>query len=335
MRAALLFALLLCVACAPDLTTKASRVTQARVVAVRAEPAEAKPNAQVTWTAVVVTPEGAVMDAPVDWAFCLVPRSPTDSSSISTICLGDGTVDAGLPDGGLADGGDAGPPPAPVVVPVMGTGHTQVRARIPMDACAKVGPQVPPASMDGTRQRPPDPDVTGGYYLPIRLTTTATTPDGDSTDVSFARQRLRCTLPDVPGQTAADFAARYVNNVNPVMGDVTVAGALAPTDATPVPVDATQPIELVGSWTPESIEDYVAVNPETRELDDRTESMEMQWYTNGGAFAHDRTTANSDLLTSTNTLTIDADHVGPVTVWIVLKDERGGVAFRVLVLTPA
>jgi hypothetical protein len=131
MRRALLF-LLVC-ACKPDLDVRTSIVTAPRVLAVRAEPAEAPPGALVHYTLLVASSQGTV-DAPeVAWAFCTSPKPLTENDVVGADCLD----------------GAAQPTPAD--------------ATLPANACQLFGPDPPPGGF-----RPRDPDPTGGYYQPVR-----------------------------------------------------------------------------------------------------------------------------------------------------------------------
>ena len=76
MRKARLFAPIVatCVfACAPDLGDRDSRVTTVRILAVRAEPPEAAPGDDVTYTALVVAPDGTRASPPIGWSYCVAP----------------------------------------------------------------------------------------------------------------------------------------------------------------------------------------------------------------------------------------------------------------------
>ena len=67
--------LALLVGCVPDFDDDLSIVVAPRVLAVRAEPAEAKPNEVVTLSALVVDPDPLAPPAPAHFALC-VDRKP-------------------------------------------------------------------------------------------------------------------------------------------------------------------------------------------------------------------------------------------------------------------
>lgn len=288
--------LLFVLGCAPELSVKASRITAARVVAVRAEPAEVRPGEPFTLTATVASP-GAT-DARIDWRVCETPRDTTSSTTVSPACLGEAAPSEALPSHEL-----------------------RVDVTMPSDACMRVGPQVPPAGEDGVRTRAPDADLTGGWQMPVRLDLTA----GAAQETLFARVRVRCQPPDVPGSTAQGYAQRYVNNRNPTLDAVFDAtGGDVRELSRESPNVTSRDALLVAHWTSDSAERYVRVEPTTRALDERTESLEIAWFTDGGSFARDRTAPDGASTTSQNTLHLDAS-THSATVWIVLRDERGGV----------
>jgi hypothetical protein len=132
-RAALL--VLLC-ACKPDVDVRPSSVLGPRVLAVRADPAEAPPGGDVKYTLLFASKDGTVDAPPVAWAFCTAPKPLTENDVVGTDCLY-GAAQA-----------------------------TPADAKIPGNACQLFGPDPPPGGF-----RPRDPDPTGGYYQPVRALT--------------------------------------------------------------------------------------------------------------------------------------------------------------------
>lgn len=306
MRAAISMTALVGVAlgCAPDLTVHASRITAPRVIAVVADPPEARPGRAVTFTAVIAGASGR--DVGVTWRACAAPRATSESVTVSSRCLSD----------------DAG------ALTALGEGVTTMTA-VPSSACMTVGPQVPPAGDDGARVRAPDADITGGWQLSVRLDLRA----GADTETLFARYRVRCQPPDVPGATAVGYALRYRENVNPALAGVYVATngttrelarASDQNDAPRTAIGSSRDVGLLAIWGAEASERYVRVDPVTRGLDERAESLEVVWFTDGGWFERDRTAPDGSGTASVNVLHLDAS-VSEARVWVVLRDERGGV----------
>lgn len=290
-------------ACAPDLSVRASRITAPRVIAVRADPPEARPGATVTLTATVAIPRGTQGEPTLAWSACEVPRAATESATVSARCLDDAS--------------------APLEGELRGL---SVTTTIPADACRRVGPQTPPAGQDGVRVRAPDPDITGGWQLPVRIDLGV----GGARETLFARYRVRCQPPDVPGATAQGYATRYTNNLNPSIAGVfaVVGGATRalPRDAdAPTAIGTSRDVTLLALWDAPASERYVLVDPTTRALVERTEVLEVTWFTDGGSFERDRTAPDASGTATANILHLNPDATGDARVWVVLRDDRGGV----------
>lgn len=75
-------------------------------------------------------------------------------------------------------------------------------------------------------------------------------------------------------------------------------------------------------------ERYVAFDPESRTIVSRREAITISWYSNAGKYANERTgTAESDTANlSSNVWT--APGSGESTLWVVIRDSRGGVGFQ-------
>ncbi len=272
-------------ACRPDFTERESIVTRTQVLAVRAEPPDAKPGEAITWRALVVTPEGELAEPQASWAFCATPKRLTENGAVSAQCLGGG-------------------------VRPIGDGAT-VSAALPQDACSLFGPEVTSADL-----RPRDPDVTGGFYQPVRLTVQ----DGAGPTVAFGMTRIRCNVGSAGAEVAAEYQRRYVPNQNPVLLPLE---ASAPLDAVP----AGARLELRAPWPESSVESYVTIDVAEQRVVDRRETMRVSWFATAGSFEHDRTG------TPENAWTAPAG-AGTVQLFVVLRDDRGGVAnasYRVVV----
>jgi hypothetical protein len=278
------------VGCAPAPGPPPSIVTDVRILALRGDPAEAAPGAAVTVAALVVSPDGTV-DAPaVDWARCDAPKPLGENNVVAADCLGD----------------DVAP---------LGTGP-QVALAIPGDVCAKFGPDTPQPKEGEPPLRPRDPDVTGGFYQPIRGILPAAAASGADL-VALALERVTCNLAGAPTDVAADFRARYQANRNPDLLDVGGAGG---------PVAPGAKVVLDPRWSDDSAETFPLYDPVTRTLSDRRETLRLSFYATAGAFAHDRTgfSADDSSVTGANEWTAPSEP-STVHLWAVLRDSRGGV----------
>jgi hypothetical protein len=306
-------------ACKPDLGSPISLVGGPRILAVRGMPPEAKEMAPVTYDLLAVDVDGTIASPQAMWAVCKVPRPPSDSGSINPQCLT-------IPD-------DAGPAPT-FTAPIPSADPNDPNSN---GACSLFGPIKP--TNDPTA-RPRDPDVTGGYYLPVRVTL----PDdgGGGTLVAFDLERIQCRL--IASQDIANAfnapTTGYQPNTNPAIGGLTLAvGGGAPMDVA-LTVPGTTPVEpaasvspgqrvaLEASWAADSAETFPVFDLQTLVLDQQRESLRVSWFATGGVFDHDVTGRESDDMG----LTVDDGWVAPeqaglVHFWLVLTDSRGGVDF--------
>jgi hypothetical protein len=204
------------------------------------------------------------------------------------------------------------------------------------------GPLTPPPVGDQPPFRPRDPDVTGGYYLPVRLSLSV--PEdmrrvgmgAEDSIVAFQMQRLYCGLANAPGLAVIQYTKDYTLNQNPVIASFTLQEPGSdPVEVPPVsvggapfPVAAGQTVSLTVSWPADSVESYPAWDVLTHTLPNHYEAMRVSWYATAGSFAHDitgRSEFENDTTFADNTWTSGAP--GLVHLWIVLHDSRGGTDF--------
>lgn len=278
-------------ACRPELDETNGWVSSPRVLAVQSEPAEAQPGVPLRFRALIGDP--AARASTPSWFFCTAPKPPIENNSVARECLGSAAL---LP---------------------AGEG-TEITASLPSDACARFGPDTPPGNF-----RPRDPDVTGGYYQPLRVQLT-------DTDAAFHLQRVRCPLADASADSASELAAQYVDNRNPTLAPVRASSALDR-----IPPGAT--LELVASWSRADAENYAYFDRSRQSVTTRREAMRVAWYVTGGRLERETSgRAESDLETSTSNRWQAPDQPGSYRLWIVLRDSRGGTdwASEDLVVVP-
>ncbi|MDB5219869.1 MAG: hypothetical protein JWO86_7796 [Myxococcaceae bacterium] len=325
----------LVVGCKPDLDQRASRITSTRVLAMRSEPAEVEPREMVSFTALVVDADGrADTVPPPSWAYCTARKPLAELGPVSTACY-------------------AHDPAAFVGVGV----GPRVDAAMPSSACRDFGPEVPTAKPGESYGRPVDPDPTGGYYQPLTLFL-----GGGDGDVSVDTTRISCGVAGASSDDVIVFRQRYHANQNPRIDGIQIDGVEFPADATAPPraiargahvafhvvwptcpavdacgdgvcgpdesrldcaADCAMPVGCAGS------ERYLYFDAEARQLVARHESMRVSWFATAGTFDRDRTGRGSDELetSSDNTWAAPADAT-TVRGWVVLRDDRGGVAWR-------
>ena len=281
--------------CIPSLGPGDSLVTSTRILAIRADPAEAAPGSTVTFTALVAGPGGAVTGAPIAWDYCTAPKPITEDNVVSNACLGTSDL---VPAG-------AGP---------ASTSTT------PSDGCTIFGPDVGSMGL-----RPRDPDATGGFYQPLRA-------ELSGADTAFALARIHCDLPDAAASAATAFAADYHLNLNPQLLPLTATVDGKPAALTAIPAGAR--VELEASWPSSSAETYALFDASTQTISMQRESMQVAWYSTGGALDTESTgRASNDPATTTDDGWQAPGSAGTTALFVVLRDSRGGVDFATFELT--
>jgi len=253
------------------------------------------------------------------WVMCDQPKPPTQNNAVSSNCLD------------------------PFLLPgVPGSSATTYSAPAALDSCSLFGPSVPQPTNGQPSIRPRDPDVTGGYYQPLRVELLV--PEvlrrvgmstGDSL-ISFLLQRIQCGLANAKLPDVLQYNRDYTLNNNPVLASLTVQGlGAAPVDVpatpvagAPITVGTGQTISLVANWPAGSVERYPALDVVTQQLVYHWESMRVSWYATGGSFTHDITgRGENENETTFAEKTWKSNTPGLVHMWLVLHDARGGSDF--------
>jgi hypothetical protein len=328
-------------ACVPDVDVDESLITAPRVIAITAEPAEARENQKVTYSALLVDKNGVREEGVLVWFQCSARLPLSELSPISSACL----------DPNTAENLKFGSGPSATVA-------------VPPNACSLFGPN-PPAPAEGEDPgRPVDADATGGYKLPIVLGVRATTDE----DVVIYEQRLTCNLSGAPAATSAEFRSRYQLNTNPRIRAIRVRtadgdelsagddGVLAVEAGAPLTLEAEVPacpdsdscgdgicgIDETRSSCAEDCstpkgcggsERYLRYDPGSRTLVEERESLRFAWYATAGKLDDERTgiSAGSTSRRSANAYTVPAA-AGEHHVFVVARDARGGVGHAEITL---
>jgi len=310
-------------ACKPQVGDPPSLIAGPTLLAMRGEPAEAFPDQPVTYTLIAADLDGpipapnAVVTAPALWSICNVPKPPTETNAVNRACL-DMTA---LP-------GAEGPTP------------TTFQAPMPDNACQLFGPQSPPVVGNAPAIRPRDPDVTGGYYLPVRVSLNI--PEGlwrpgmatQDALVGFGLERIFCGLANAPGPIVPIYNQTYQPNQNPLIDYVSYqigdgnaqllepAAGLTPSRPQ-IPMGSEVMFEA--AWTEDVVESYPAYDVVARTLITHREAMRVSWYATSGVFDHDTTGRGEDETDLYTDNIWRPNQVGPLHLWVVLRDSRGGV----------
>lgn len=291
-------------ACKPGVGQPPHLITDYALLAVRGDPAEAKPGASVTYSFLLASPTGAVVDAQAWWSVCETPKPPSESNAVASACTG-------APDAGATNAGQT------------------FTAPVSTKACQLFGPIAPPPVSGQPPVRPRDPDSTGGYYLPVQLVL----PSLPSEPLSgFALERITCGLANAPSEVVRDYNSRYQPNLDPAIDHVDVvdaAGRRLSLDAAPQVVAAGRSITLEVTFAAGSAESFPTFDSASETLVDVREALSLSWFVTAGEFEHDKTgvAADETATTTTNRWTAPGD-AGIVHGWLVLRDSRGGTAFR-------
>src|SRR5262249_53497106 len=150
---------------------------------------EAAPGETVTLTALIATPDGTVVDTPLDWSLCIARRPLAAVGPIAPECVA-------LDESAIESLGFA----------------VTVDAAIPDDACRLFGPEPPPAMPGEPTGRPVDPDLTGGYYQPVLGLFGI-----DDPALNLLNVRLACGLAGATMAQSAEYTANYVRNIAPAV----------------------------------------------------------------------------------------------------------------------
>jgi hypothetical protein len=318
---------LLALACVPEFDGDPSLVERPRVLALSSTPAEAAPGETVTLHALIASPTGTLQETPLGWALCLARRPLAELGPIAPSCLDDeDEVDE-------------------AVIESLGFAAT-LDAELPGDACRLFGPE-PPATMPGEPTgRPVEPDATGGYFQPVlaRLY-------DDESSLELLKVRIACGLAGATQAQAAEYARRYTRNVAPEVLELGL-------DDGSISVEPGEHVQLRAAWAdcprePEcgdglcsldeqhecmqdcvsspgcgGAETHVFFDPIDLAVEVRREAISVAWFASAGSFDDPRTGTGSDELESSSrngwTAPLEPQIVH---AWVVLRDDRGGVAW--------
>jgi hypothetical protein len=307
-----LFALL--PACVPELDDRSFLVSGPSLLAITSTPAEAAPPATITYRALYVDENGP-RSADLSWAFCIGRQALTDTGTVSPDCL--------------APGGDDLTP--------IGSGVTAT-GPLPSDGCRLFGPDPPDEVAGMPAGRPVDPDPTGGFYQPVRLLVT-----DPGAVYSIGATRIACGLAGGTATLSSEFATSYRDNDNPAVTSLSLVRGSGATAITPdVPGGATvtrgESVTLHATWdtcttTPMECtgsELYWVYDLSTGSLVQQREVITVAWYATGGLLTYDtsgRDQSEADMPFLDN-LWVAPTTAGEVWLWLVIRDDRGGVGWQ-------
>lgn len=298
-------------ACVPDFDDETSRITSARVLAIRAFPAEAPKNQKVELTALIASPDGAESEVPA-WSLCVDRKPLSELGPVSPRCL-------------------ASPESEPEVVQGLGQG-LEVTATLPAKVCQLFGPERPDPKAGEPSGRPVDPDPTGGFYQPVLSWL------GDTAVLGAIR--LDCPLSGATREATVEYNERHRENQNPELDAFELLrsdGNGEELDSEAIPglargEQVTLRARFGACADAESClgaESYLLYDREGERLQERRETLVVTWFSSAGALDEERSDGNLDgeLPAATNTFTAP-NEPGEVRLWAVVRDDRGGVSWR-------
>jgi hypothetical protein len=324
-------------ACVPEFDDDSSLLDRPRVLAVRAEPAEAKPGESVTLSALLAAPDADDADpAELEWELCVARKPLTELGPVTPACVTEFRTKS-----------DALDP--------LGTGG-EVALTLAADVCRQFGPlQPPPEPGSDVSGRAVDPDSTGGFYQPVMLGLSEV-----DEEPALAAVRIQCGAANLPQEELIELNQGYRPNENPEFAalELRVDDEVVEVTDAPVTVPVGETVEWNVRWAEcpaenecgdglctagenatECREDcqtdargctgaerYLNSDLETRTVIESTEELRVGWYATTGGFALAQTGAEGGPEAVNEW--IAPEEPGPVQVWVVLRDDRGGVAYR-------
>jgi hypothetical protein len=163
------------------------------------------------------------------------------------------------------------------------------------------------------------PDLACGLWADLPVVAIAE--GGGRTEVAVKRVRL---TPETRAASSPTIAGRYVRNANPGIQAVLAhpdpdacTGGAAP--ASPLGPGA---VALCAAATPESVQGYSQCKP-GGELVALFEELAWQWYVSGGSIASTDFDGNA----SADRITFTPG-AAPFSIWVILRDGRGGTDWR-------
>jgi hypothetical protein len=327
-------------ACQPNLDDTVSIVSAPTVLAIQSIPAEAPPAASAAYAALIASSGPDAGTPRLQWNYCNARNPLSNLGPVNTACVVPGSS----------------------ALQPIGVG-TAASGAIPALACSNFGPNAPAAMDGGMAGQPVSPDSTGGYYQPV----SAFLGSAMRSDTIYF-MRVSCGFAGANEASQGVLTARYHVNTNPEIASLSAGGTTfmtssnggtnaitrgamltlevswptcplvdkcgdgvcgADESAMTCPSDCAPPKGPKGCG---GAERYVNFDLSSQTVVDQRESIDVAWYASAGSFQQDRTgrAGTDDTTTSDNGWTAPPSP-GPVDVWVVLRDARGGVGWATYV----
>lgn len=324
--------------CVPTFQDDTSSINEVRVLAVRAEPAEPAPGQETQLFALVATPQDNQASSELRWSLCHQRRAPTEVGPVAQVCV--------------TEFGSASDYLTP-----LGQGD-EVQLAVPTDACRIFGPLPPPiATGESVAGRAAAPDQSGGFYQPVMVGL------GDAASApALSGVRLLCGGAGLAQADLVTFNRGYRPNQNPVLDELSVMleGEKLDLEGTPrILAGATLQLKVAWAACPETsacgdglctagenatecaedcrsepvgctgAEHYLFADPQSKEVVEKIEGLEVSWFANAGTFKEAITDDSDTVNESVNEWTAP-EGPGVVGLWIVVRDSRRGTTWKTL-----
>lgn len=285
--------------CVPAIEDDPSLALEGQILGVRFQPAEVKPEGETRATALIVSEEED-RTADVAFSMCVARKPLSELGPVHPACLSE------------EKGNDA--------LQALGKG-SRVKLAVPKNACNLFGPQRPVAEPGQPPGRPVDPDASGGFYQPViaRLD-----------DAVLGSLRLNCGVPGGTQAQVAQYNQEHEDNQNPTVKkvEIRVPGGqwevISLDDQAPLRVSRNQIIRVRSEW--DELERYLYLDPESREFVKKTETLIASFYSSIGGFDEHRVQLD-DKGRVTSEFESGSER-GEIQVWIVVRDDRGGLGWE-------
>ena len=339
-------------ACNPEFTNRFSAVDGPRVLAVQSSPAQVAPGKAVSYQILVVDSQGTVANPNVDWSFCTQAKPVDELNDVAQACFGTGDNVMPFATGASAKGKlpktacrQFGPdlpvtlpgePPArptdadstggyyqPVILAVRDahqTVPTLAETRITCGLASSTGAQFEDYQ---TRSKANEnPQLSSVVVLSMGsapLTDPSAAVDMGAAGAGGVAAAAPLVVPH--GTEITLRAAWPTCPDSPVCGDAMCTSGETVTDC---PDDCTNPVGCTGP------EEYAYLDPAQNLVVTRHESMRVSWFATQGTFGDDHTGRLEEEYgtTSSDNVWRAPSAPGPVFMWVVLRDARGGVDFH-------
>jgi hypothetical protein len=313
-------------ACVPTFDQDQTQISEPRILAVQAVPAEVKPGATVSLEALIAAPDGIAITAP-SWSLCEARKRLTELGPVEQSCLQGEDLSA------------------------VGEGRA-VSATISVDVCRMFGPVRPDPVDNLPAGRAVEPDPTGGFFQPVLV--------AFEKEQTLASVRLSCGLVGIPTEASIALTRGARPNQNPRITSLQ-AGAGAEERDTDLVVHTSASVEFtvhlphcpskptcgdgICSFEEDKVdcaedcaepvagcagaERYVYYNPSSRTVEVQQEELTVSWFASVGSWSSTRTEVvdgNAQSQVSDNSWRAPPT-AGKGALWVVVRDNRGGVGW--------